>query len=96
MSNTYGTIKKEVVDMRPDGTIYTTKMELSLTAFVGRPEVVQLTIQTRGDMPTLSGCGYITLSPEEIDKLIFALLERKLKIITATGNEQSQIIPDEG
>jgi hypothetical protein len=87
MSNTYFKIEKAV---------YTNSYSLGLTAFVGNKESgnVQLTIQTRSSIHGQSGIAYITLNDEEIDKLIFGLLERKLKLVTATGDEQSKLCPD--
>jgi hypothetical protein len=100
MSNTYFRIEKEVkYEAFPPFTNsdYVNKYELSLTAFVGNnlSGNVQLTIQTNSTLNGQSGTAYITLSDEDIDKLIFGLLERKLRIISATGDEQSKICPDE-
>jgi hypothetical protein len=95
MSNTYAKIKKSVTNRKLDGTEYTNDMELSLTAFVGKPEILQLTVNIQSTENYQSGIGYITLTVEEIDKLVFALLERKHNLISATGYEQSQLIPEE-
>lgn len=93
MSNTYFTLNKHKFDADPfsnrqdKGHDY--DMKLSLTAFVGNPDIVQLTIQTESNYPLQSGTAYYTLNEEEIDRLIGALLERKLRLVTATSNEQS-------
>ena len=94
MSNTYARIKKEVVGTDFNDMPYNTKMELSLTAFVGNPEIVQLTVQISSSLTSQNGVGYITLSEKEIDQLIFALLERKHRLISATGYEKSMLIPE--
>jgi len=67
-----------------------------LCAFVGNENTgnVQLTIQTNSTLQSQSEIAYITLNDDEIDKLIFGLLERKLKLVSATGDEQSIICPN--
>lgn len=98
MSNNYFKIEKAVetkgFDKYPG---YVNNYTLSLTAFMGNEQSgnVQLTIHTSSTVSRQSGVAYITLNSEEIDKLIFGLLERKLKLISATGDEQSRICPNE-
>ena len=90
MSNTYFKLNKSKVDKDPFGRknhIY--DMTLSLTAFCGNPDIVQLTIQTESNLEFQSGTAYYTLSDEDIERLIGALMERKLRIVTATADEQS-------
>ena len=93
MSNTYFRLTKHKFDQNPfsnrldKGHDY--KMELSLTAFVGGDDHTQLTIQTESNIPLQSGTAYYTLNDEDIDRLIGALMERKLKLVTATADEQS-------
>lgn len=96
MSNTYAEIKttdvyegNKILDFEP----YQDDMSLSLTAFVSKSKKLQLTIQTNSTLPNQSGCAYITLNDAQIDELIFALLERKYNLISATGCEKSLLIP---
>ena len=89
MSNTYFKINKKA-----DCDEYV----LSLTAFCGNDQTgnVQLTVQTKSrEMPSHAGTGYITLNDHEIDLLMAGLLERKLGIISATGDEQSIFSPND-
>ena len=96
MSNSYFKINK-VVDTpsTEHWARYSNTYNLSLTAFVGNEHSgnVQLTIQTDSTLPGQSGIAYYCLNNEEIDKLIFGLLDRKLKLISATSDEQSVISP---
>lgn len=95
MSNTYFKIEKEVViDKFDTYPISKSEMELTLTAFMGKENVVQLMVHTTSNTPYQSGRAYIVLNDQDIDKLIFGLLERKLKTITSTGDEQSLICPN--
>ena len=98
MSNTYARIKT-VDEVKSTKTLavqeYTTDMELSLTAFMGGKKHTQLTVQTNSTVRSQCGIAYITLGDEEVDLLIAALLERKLKNISATGDEQSQFCPND-
>lgn len=97
MSNSYFKIVKEVEYPKfQEYSEYTNRYELSLCAFVGNKDTgnMQLTIQTNSSLSNQSRIAYITLNDEEIDKLIFGLLERKLKLISATGEEQSIICPN--
>ena len=73
---------------------YVNSYELSLTAFVGHPENVQLTVHTRSTVDGQSGIGYIELSDEDMDNIIAGFMERKLRHVTATGAEQSKFKPD--
>ena len=89
MSNTYFKINKKV---DCDECI------LSLTAFCGNDQTgnVQLTVQTKSrEMPSHAGTGYITLNGLEIDLLIAGLLERKLGVVSATGDEHSIFSPND-
>ena len=99
MSNTYAKIKSslKIDDSNILGKGYITNMELTLTAFVGgnSGKHTQLTVNTTSTLNSQSGVGYITLGDEEVDLLIAALLERKLKKITATGYEQSIFCPND-
>lgn len=98
MSNTYARITTvDSSDAKPELDIqgYTNKMELNLTAFVGKEKHTQLTIQTTSTTPSQCGIAHITLGDKEVDLLIAALLERKLKKISATGYEQSSYCPAE-
>lgn len=95
MSNTYFKIDKEVkIPKAGKKDSYTNSMELTLTAFMGKENVVQLTVHSTSTIPGQSGIGYIVLNDQDIDKLIFGLLERKLHLITSTGDEQSLICPN--
>lgn len=95
MSNTYFKIEKEhIIPGFLQFPGYINKYELSLTAFVGGDNHTQLTIQTISSLDGQGGTAYIVLNDEDVDKLIFGLLERKLKLITATANEQSRICPN--
>ena len=96
MSNNYFEIEKAVTTPKflnyPE---YTNKFRLSLTAFMGS-EIsgnVQLTIQTDSSLQGQSGIAYYTLNDNEIDLLIAGLLERKLKIISATNENKSIFSP---
>lgn len=100
MSNTYFQIKKEI--KTPGNQLlgfneYTNKFRLSLTAFVGNEEsgTVQLTVTTESTLSNQSGTAYYTLNNQEIDLLIAGLLERKLRIISATDDKQSIFSPAE-
>lgn len=96
MSNSYFKIQKEIATPGfGNHSGYRNKYELTLTAFVGDDQSgnVQMTIQTQSTIDSQSGVSYITLNSEEIDKLIFGLLERKLRLVSATGSEQSLICP---
>ena len=98
MSNTYFKIEKEIVTPSQLGyEEYTNKFNLSLTAFVGTDKSgnVQLTIQTNSSLPSQSGIAYYTLNDKEIDLLIGGLLERKLKLISATNDNQSIFSPNQ-
>ena len=97
MSNTYARIEtrdvhKEVEPFRG----YTNDMNLSLTAFMGGKsgKHTQLTVNTQSTLEHQNGTAYITLGDKEVDLLIAALMERKLKVISATGDEQSIFCPD--
>lgn len=96
MANTYFKLKKTVhTETSHEYNNYTNEYSLSLTAFVGKEKnSVQLTVQCNSTMPNMTGIGFITLSEEDVDKLIVGLLERRMRI-SATGNEQSVICPDE-
>lgn len=95
MSNTYFKIEKEVeIPKSCKKDSYTNSMELTLTAFMGKENVVQLTVHSTSTIPGQSGIGYIVLDDQDIDKLIFGLLERKLHLITSTGDEQSLVCPN--
>ena len=93
MSNTYFRLTKHKFDQDPFsnrlGKGHDYKMELSLTAFVGGNDHIQLTVQTQSNILSQSGTAYYTLNDEDIDRLIGALMERKLKLVTATADEQS-------
>ena len=98
MANTYFKIEKEHTEeptMSLDGvrmyTGYTNKYRLTLTAFMGKSERLQLTIQTTSTLESQNGVAYITLSDEEIELLYLGMKERK--DISATGNEQSKYSP---
>jgi len=65
-----------------------------LTAFVGGENHTQLTIQTDSTIQGQAGIAYISLNNDDVDKLIFGLLERKLMLVSATGEEKSCICPD--
>lgn len=87
MSNTYFKINKKV---------NCDEYVLSLTAFCGNDRNVQLTVQTKSrEMPSHAGTGYITLNDHEIDLLIAGLLERKLGMVSANGDEQSIFSPND-
>lgn len=94
ISNTYAKIKVSKTNVNFQDEEYTNKMELTLTAFMGGEHHTQLTVNTNSDIPGQSGIGYITLGDKEVDLLIAALLERKLRVITATGDEQSIFCPN--
>jgi len=96
MSNTYFKIEKSVetkgFDTFPS---YTNNYELTLTALMGGENHTQLTVQTTSTIVGQSGIGYIVLSDNDVDNLIAGLLERKLRKITATGEEKSSFKPIE-
>lgn len=98
MANTYFEIKKSVKNKGAAASQdYINNYTLSLTAFVGGENKVQLTVQyerhtVEGKDPQ-HGTGYIVLTDHEVDLLIAGLLERKLGKISATGDEQSQYSP---
>lgn len=96
MSNTYFRIEKQVVTAgfgELDG--YTNDYDLTLTAFCGGENTVQLTVQSQSTNKSMNGVGFIVLSDADIDKLIGALMERKTGLISATGSEQSKFSPAE-
>lgn len=94
MSNTYFEIEKSVETKGFESyPSYTNKYRLSLTAFMGRENIVQLTVSCSSTIPGQSGTGYIVLSNDDIDNIIAGLLERKLGKISATGDEKSQYCP---
>lgn len=93
MSNTYAKIETE--DLIKDHIPYSNYMTLTLTAFMGKEKHTQLTVRTSSTLEGQSGTGYITLGDKEVDLLIAALLERKLRVISATGNEQSIFCPND-
>ena len=95
MSNTHARICRIQETDDFGGHKHETSMELTLTAFVGGDRHTQLTVQTNSTLPFQSGTGYITLSDEDVDLLIAALLERKLGKVSATGNEQSIFCPND-
>lgn len=98
MSNTYFELKKQRELKNLDGRLTgSNKYTLSLTAFVSKQDIVQLTVSCQSDNKSQSGTGFIVLNEEDIDRLIGGLLERKLKLVTAIGYEQSnfQIKEDE-
>ena len=96
MSNTYFELKKSVTKKDIDGSEYTNCYVLSLTAFVGKENNVQLTVQNEvGRGMVLSGISYIELNNEDIDNIIGGLLERKNGEVTATGVEESKFCPPE-
>lgn len=96
MSNKYASIKTvDEITTLLESPDYINKMELTLTAFVGRDKHIQLTVSINSTLEGQSGIGYITLGDKEIDLLIAALLERKLGKISATGYEQSIFCPNE-
>ena len=96
MSNTYFELNKERTYEAVAGyKEYTNNYSLSLTAFMGGKSGnhTQLTIQTNSTIQGQSGIAYIELNDNDIDLLIAGLLERKLKIISATGEEKSIFSP---
>lgn len=97
MANTYAKIKTvDTVKAFPHYPGYTNTMTLSLTAFMGGKsgKHTQLTVNTVSTLKHQCGTAYITLGDKEVDLLIAALMERKLKLISATGNEQSIFCPN--
>ncbi len=98
MSNTYAKIEKELITKKTSGDYsHTDNMTLTLTAFMGGKtgNVLQLTVNNVSTMLSQSGCGFIVLSNEDIDNLIVALQERRNGLISATGYEQSSVIPND-
>ena len=96
MSNNYFEIKKTVEYPEVAGYKgYRNDYELTLTAFVGGESGnhTQLTLQTNSTISMQVGTAYIVLDDEDVDLLIAGLLERKLKKITATGEEKSIFSP---
>lgn len=94
MSNTYFEINKKVITSgfgELDG--YTNEYNLTLTAFMGGENTVQLTVQSQSTNKSMNGVGFIVLSDSDIDKLVGALMERKAGLISATGSEQSKFSP---
>ena len=94
MSNNYFELKKSVTtpgfNKFPG---YTNDYRLSLTAFIGGKNRVQLTVTTQSTLESQSGTGYIVLSDTDIDLLIAGLLERKLNKISATNEIKSNYCP---
>jgi hypothetical protein len=89
MSNTYFKIQKETDRKDLSGkTEYTDKMNITLTAFVGGEESIQLTVQQ--EPSKWKGITFITLTNEEATNLANALMERVNGEITATGYEKSK------
>ena len=72
-------------------------MVLELSAISNPKHIVQLSITTTDTSKEedLVSSAYILLNAEEIDSLIFALLERKLGLISATDSIKSNLIPSE-
>ncbi len=100
MSNIYGVLEKNVtrIVLTINGgdevfESYDENMRLSLTAFMGGAECLQITIQTSSDIDGHNGIGFITLTPKEIKKLIGALNECLEHKITSTGEERSKYLP---
>ena len=96
MSNTYFRFNKQTIrDSVLEGKEIN-NMSLSLTVFIGNKETggLQLTVYNQSNIPNQSGCGYITLTMEEIDLLIAGLLEHKLHKVSATGFEESNYCPE--
>jgi len=83
MSNTYFNIETEVTERRKK-----TNMNLSLTAFYGGNNNVQLTIRTESDIKGQSGTAYIQLDKEQAQTLINALKYRLDGKVSATGDEK--------
>ncbi len=75
MSNTYETISKNVT-RKTHKTVYEEQMHLSLTAFAGGDEVIQITVQTVSDIEGHSGTAFVTLTKAEIRRLIRGLKKR--------------------
>jgi hypothetical protein len=96
MANTYFNMEKtEVTGGCSKSQEYTNNYKLTLTAFRDKTRnSLQLTVSCDSTIPNQSGIGFIALSEEEVDKLIFGLLERRMYIST-TGDEQSNVCPDE-
>ena len=92
MSNTYGKIETIDEHIYPN---HINNMRLTLVAIMGGDKHTQLTVITNSTLEGQSGVGYITLGDKEVDLLIAMLLERKLKIISATGEEQSIFSPND-
>ena len=94
MSNNYFEIKK-TVEYKGFNQCdsYTNNYELMLTAFVGGENHTQLTLQTSSSIQGQGGIAYIVLDDNDVDLLIAGLLERKLKKISATGEEKSIFSP---
>ena len=96
MSNNYFQIKKTVKYPKLDGYKgYRNDYELTLTAFMGGStgDHTQITIQTNSTIQGQTGTAYFALNDEDVDNLIAGLLERKLKKISATGEEKSIFSP---
>jgi len=89
MSNTYFEIKK-VNDNISNKPI---RMELSLTAFMGGDQNIQMTLTSDGGWRGHSETAYITLTNEEQDKLIAAIMERRWGSVSATNGVKSDYSP---
>ncbi len=96
MANTYFKIEKTVETKGfSNYEDYTNDYELTLTAFVGGENNVQLTVRCNSTKSMMNGIAHVVLSDADIDNLIAGLLERKNGEITATGCEQSKFCPNE-
>lgn len=94
MANTYFKLKKTITTKGlTSEQEYTNDYSLSLTAFMGKENHTQLTIQTKSTLQSQNGIGYIVLNDNDVDNLIAGLLERKLNKISATGIEKSNYCP---
>ena len=83
MSNTYFALKKEIDRTNTDNP--KTIVQLTLTAFVGEAgdKSIQINIKENGRT------NAIPLNSEEITRLVCAINERTIGIVTATGIEKS-------
>jgi GTP cyclohydrolase III len=94
MSNTYFKISSSTKTNYPGEVKKKTDMKISLTAFMGGDNILQITCQTDSEINSQSGTGYIQLSKEQCLKLINAINERLMGKISATGYEVSNYTED--
>lgn len=97
MSNKYFKIKKTIREANniSDSGDWVTKCNLNIIAIMSNDNHTMLQIESNSNIPFITDTAYIVLNDDDVDKLIFGLLERKLKLISATDDKQSAICPND-